>query len=172
MVAILGRYASRFSVRADGLTLDSTLVWFGVALALIAAVFLAYIPRLPSSKASPASGLASGGTRSSTGSNRRLRIFAVTQITASFLLLAGAGVLMRTLYDLESTRPPFDSSHVLAVNLPIMSATAAPRNRSRTSTAKSQRRVAALPGVKSVAYGFSVPWRDDSDLRHPPRLRR
>src|ERR1700683_2364698 len=35
MVALLGRYAGRFSVRADGLKLDSNLVWFGIALALL-----------------------------------------------------------------------------------------------------------------------------------------
>ena len=34
MVAVLARYASRFSVRADGLTLDFSLVWIGIALAL------------------------------------------------------------------------------------------------------------------------------------------
>src|SRR6202035_5195852 len=48
MVEVLGRYASLFSVRATGMTLDFSLVWFGVGLALIAAVFLAFIPRLPS----------------------------------------------------------------------------------------------------------------------------
>ena len=48
MVNVLGRYAARFSVRANDLTLDFSLVWFGIALALVAAVFLAYIPRLPS----------------------------------------------------------------------------------------------------------------------------
>jgi predicted permease len=163
MVAILGRYASRFSVRADGLTLDSTLVWFGVALSLIAAVFLAYIPRLPSTKASPASGLSSGGTRSATGSNSRLRIFAVTQITASFLLLAGAGMLMRTLYVLESTRPPFDTSHVLAVNLPVV-AYGRTEQQLRDFNRDVLLRVAALPGVKSVSSGFSVPWRDAQAL--------
>src|SRR5271170_6437768 len=52
MVAILGRYASRFSVRADGITLDFSLVWFGIGLALAAAVFLAFIPRLPAADAS------------------------------------------------------------------------------------------------------------------------
>jgi predicted permease len=159
MVAILGKYAARFSVRADHLTLDSTLVWFGVALSLLAAVFLAYIPRLPSTKASPASGLTVGGTRSATGSNRRLRIFAVTQITASFLLLAGAGVLMRTLYVLENTRPPFDTSHVLAVNLPVVSYGRTPQQM-QDFNHDVVRRVSALPGVRSVATGFSVPWRD------------
>jgi len=159
MVKILGKYAARFSVRADGLHLDSTLVWFGIALALAASVFLAYIPRLPSTKASPASGLTVGGTRSSTGSSRRLRIFAVTQITASFLLLAGAGLLLRTLYDLESTRPPFDTSRVLAVNLPIVRYGRTPQQIENFNH-EAARRVAAIPGVKSVAYGFSAPWRD------------
>jgi predicted permease len=163
MVAILGKYAARFSVRADHLTLDSTLVWFGVALSLLAAVFLAYIPRLPSTKASPASGLTVGGTRSATGSNRRLRIFAVTQITASFLLLAGAGVLMRTLYVLENTRPPFDTSRVLAINLPVVAYGRTPQQM-QDFNRDVVRRVAALPGVKNVATGFSVPWRDSQGL--------
>src|SRR6202046_2104562 len=51
MVAVLGRYAARFSVRADGLALDFNLVWFGIALALVAAIFLALIPRLPAGDA-------------------------------------------------------------------------------------------------------------------------
>ncbi len=56
MVAVLARYASRFSARADGLTLDFSLVWIGIALALIAAVFLAFVPRLPSADRREASG--------------------------------------------------------------------------------------------------------------------
>ena len=109
MVAVLGRYASRFSVRAEGLTLDFTLVWFGIALALIAAVFLAFIPRLPSADPTHGIALTGGGTRVTGRSSRRLRIFAITQIAASFLLLAGAGALLRTLMVLEQTRPPFDT---------------------------------------------------------------
>jgi cell division protein FtsX len=42
MVNVLARYASRFSVRALDLTLDFSLVWIGVSLAIAAAVFLAF----------------------------------------------------------------------------------------------------------------------------------
>src|SRR5262249_38267790 len=51
MVAILAQYASRFSVRAIDLTVDSSVLWVGVGLALSAAVLLAFVPRLPSAKA-------------------------------------------------------------------------------------------------------------------------
>jgi predicted permease len=159
MVKVLGHYAQRFSVRAADLTLDSSLLWFGAALALIAAFFLAYIPRLPSPD-SPTNSLTGRGARVTGSSNRKLRIFAVTQIAASFLLLTGACVLMKTLYVLEQTRPPFDSANVLAVNLPVM-------NYGKTDAQISEfyreikERVSTLPGVESVAEGFSVPWRSD-----------
>src|SRR6201993_3559613 len=48
MVAILARYASRFSIRALDLTVDNSLLWVGAALAIVAAVILAFVPRLPS----------------------------------------------------------------------------------------------------------------------------
>jgi len=161
MVAILGRYAARFSVRANDLTLDFSLVWFGIALALVAAVFLAYIPRLPSPEA-PGGGLTGRGTRVS-GGNSRLRVFAVTQIAASFLLLTGACVLMKTLFVLEQTRPPFDSSNVLALNLPLMSYGKTPQQ-VQEFYREVKRRIAALPGVEHVSEGFSVPWRDEQGL--------
>src|SRR6266403_4222771 len=52
LVAVLARYASRFSVRALDLTVDSSLLWVGAALAVVAAVILAFVPRLPSAGAS------------------------------------------------------------------------------------------------------------------------
>ncbi len=162
MVAVLGRYASRFSARANDLTLDFSMVWFGIGLALIAAVFLAFIPRLPSANA-PQGGLTGRGTRVAGGSSRRLRIFAVTQIAASFLLLGGACVLMKTLFVLEQTRPPFDSANVLAVNLPLMSYGKTPQQVDEFYR-EVQRRVSALPGVEHVSSGFGTPWRDDRGL--------
>jgi predicted permease len=161
MVTVLGRYAARFSVRADGLKLDFNLVWFGIALALIAAVFLALIPRLPSGNA-PLNTLSSGGTRV-TGGNQRLRVFAVMQIAASFLLLTGAAVLMRTLFVLEKTQPPFDTARVLAVNLPVMTYGRTPEQ-VQDFYREVTRRVSALPGVVHVSQGFGVPWRDDQAL--------
>jgi len=162
MVAVLGRYASRFSVRAEELTLDFSLVWFGIGLALIASVFLAFIPRLPSPNA-PQGGLTGRGTRVAGGSSQRLRIFAVTQIAASFLLLAGACVLMKTLLVLEETRPPFDSANVLALNLPLMSYGKTPQQVDEFYR-EVQRRISALPGVEHVSSGFTAPWRDDRGL--------
>jgi putative ABC transport system permease protein len=162
MVAVLARYASRFSVRALDLTLDFSMIWIGVALAMVAAVFLAFVPRLPAPDTSAGFSLSSS-VRVSGGSSRRLGIFAVTQITASFLLLAGAGALVKTLLVLEKTQPPFETAHVLAVNLPVMAEGKTPEQ-VRDFYREVQRRVSTLPGVQHVSAGFGVPWRDGRAL--------
>lgn len=162
MVAVLAKYASRFSVRALDLTLDFSMIWIGVALALLAAIFLAFVPRLPSPDTSAGFSLSSS-VRVSGGSSRRLGIFAVTQITASFLLLAGAGALVKTLLVLEKTQPPFETAHVLAVNLPVMAEGKTP-DQVRDFYREVQRRVSTLPGVQHVSSGFGVPWRDGRAL--------
>jgi putative ABC transport system permease protein len=162
MVAVLAKYASRFSVRALDLTLDFSMIWIGVALAMAAAVFLAFVPRLPAPDTSAGFSLSSS-VRVSGGSSRRLGIFAVTQITASFLLLAGAGALVKTLLVLEKTQPPFETAHVLAVNLPVMAEGKTP-DQVRDFYREVSRRVSALPGVQHVSSGFGVPWRDGRAL--------
>ena len=55
------------------------------------------------------------------GATRRLRVFAVTQIAASFVLLAGAAMLLKTLLALQAVNTGIDTRRVLAINVPVMS---------------------------------------------------
>ncbi len=159
MLSILARYASRFSVRALDLTVDYSMLWVAALLAVAAAVLLAYVPRLPSADSSHGFGLASGSQRVTRNSTRRQRIFAVTQIAASFVLLAGASVLLRTLLALQAAPTGFDTLQVLAVNVPVMSYGKTP-DQIESFYREIIRRTTALPGVDRVAVGMLVPWRD------------
>ncbi len=159
MVTILARYAARFSVRALDLTVDASLLWVGVSLALAAAVLLAFVPRLPSAEASNGFGLSSGSVRITSGTNRRLRLFAVTQIAASFVLLAGAGMLLTTLIALQRAATGFDTRNVLALNVPVVSYARKPHE-IVAFYKEAMRRITQLPGVARVAVGTAVPWRD------------
>ncbi len=68
------------------------MLWVGAGLAVVAAVLLAFVPRLPSSEGAHGFSLASGGARITGIANRKLRIFAVVQIAASFVLVAAASL--------------------------------------------------------------------------------
>jgi putative ABC transport system permease protein len=159
MVDILARYASRFSVRALELTVDSSMLWVGAGLAVVAAVLLAFVPRLPSADSSQGISLSNGSVRITGSTNRRLRVFAVTQIAASFVLLAGASALVKTLISLQSAQTGFDTRHVLAINVPAMFYGKTPQQ-VVDFYKESIRRVDALPGVNKTAFGIAVPWRD------------
>jgi putative ABC transport system permease protein len=158
MVAVLARYAARFSVRALDLTVDASLLWVGVGLALVASVLLAFVPRLPSADASNGFGLSNGSVRITSGTNRRLRVFAVTQIAASFLLLAGAGALLTTLFALQRARSGINTHNVLALHVPLNYER--PREQTLPLYKEAIRRISELPGVERVAVGTLVPWRE------------
>lgn len=160
MVDILSKYASRFTVRALDLTVDPSILAVGAGLAMIAAVLLAYVPRLPGT-ASKGFGPASGGFRVTSGANRRLRLFAVTQIAASFMLLAGASMLLKTLMDLQQASPGFDTKRVLAVNVPV-DVYGKTEDQVRQYYHDIVQRISQIPGVDAAAAGEWVPWRDVS----------
>ena len=160
LLEILSSYASKFSVRALSLTIDSSVLWVGAGLAIIAAILLAYVPRLPSANVSQSPGLAtSGGLRITGSTNRRLRAFAVVQIAASFMLLAGASMLLKTLIAMQTAQTGMDTRHVLAINVPVMNYQKTPQQ-VVDFYKETIRRVDALPGVTKTAYGMSAPWRD------------
>ena len=160
MVAVLGRYASRFSVRALDLTVDSSLLWVGTLLAVVAAVLLAFVPRLPSVRGPQGLGLSNGSVRITGSTSRRLRVFAVTQIAASFVLLAGASMLVKTLLVLQAAPTGLDTRRVLALNVPGGVANGRTPEQNVAFYKEAMRRITDLPGVDRVAVGTVVPWRD------------
>ena len=159
IVAVLARYAARFSVRATGLTVDSSILWVGAGLAILAAVLLAFVPRLPSTDSSHGIGLANTSLRITGGTSRRLRVFAVTQIAASFVLLAGASMLLKTLLSLQAADTGLDVHRVLALNVPVMSY-GKTHEQINAFYKDAINRIKELPGVDGVALGTAVPWRD------------
>jgi predicted permease len=135
------------------------MLWVGAGLALAAAALLAFVPRLPSGDGPNAISLSNGSARVAGGGTRRLRAFAVTQIAASFLLLAGAAMLLETLLALQAVQTGIDTRRVLAINVPVLSY-------GRTGGQvvdfykEAMRKVRQLPGVDAVALGMLTPWRE------------
>jgi len=122
-------------------------------------VILAFVPHLPSADTSNGLSLASSSLRVTGSARRRQRIFAVTQIAGSFVLLTGASVLISTLIALQNAPTGLDTKRVLAINVP-------PITYGKTTEQvvnfykEAIRKVEALPGVDKTAFGISAPWRD------------
>jgi predicted permease len=157
-VRAIARFAARFSVRALEVRADASLLWVGAGLAMTAAVLLAYFPRLPSLRAPNGLGLTGGSSQITPGTNRRLRVFATTQIALSFMLLAGAATLLSALLALRTAHTGYNTGQVLVFDIPEPGP-GIPRENG-VVYAEMVRRIGTLPGVKGVATGTFVPWRD------------
>jgi putative ABC transport system permease protein len=163
LVAVVAEFAARFSVRALEVTVDNTLLWVGAGLAIAASVLLAYVPRLPSSSGPQGFGLASSSLRLTPGTNRRLRVFAMTQIAFSFVLLAAAGTLIAALIAMQTANTGFNMRQVLAIDVPMRSLGAGAQDLDFYQ--EISEKVGELPGVVGVALGVKTPWRDNDGLR-------
>ena len=121
MVAVLARYAARFSVRALDLTVDASLLWVGVGLAVAAAVLLAFVPRLPSADA--ANGIRSVERQRADHVGHEPAAAAVRRhadrrvVRAARRRRHAADDAVRA----AATRTGFDTRNVLALNVPIVS---------------------------------------------------
>ena len=159
MVAVLARYAARFSVRALDVTVDATLSWVGVAPRHGAGVLLAFVPRLPSAESPKGLGLSSGTVRVTSGTNRRLRAVRGDADRRVVRAAGRRGMLLKTLLALQAAQPGFQDAqgprrqrarHVVRedarADRGVLQGSAAPRRRSAGRAAGGSRR--------------QVPWRD------------
>ncbi len=126
-------------------------------------LLLAFVPRLPSGDRQNGIALSSGSLRIAGGGTRRLRAFAVTQIAASFLLLAGAAMLLKTLLALQAVQTGIDTRRVLSINVPV---TTYGRTDGQVVDfyKEAMRRVHQLPGVDGIAMGMLTPWREGGNF--------
>src|SRR5262245_32090323 len=156
-VKIVSGFAARLSVRAQDVSLDADAMAAAIAIAVASALVLGYVPRLPEG-ALPAGLLASRGTVPGGSTKRLQRALAGAQMALSFVLLTIAGVLLRSLLALQAIDGGFATRDVLAVDVPIVPFRT--EEQTRVLYQEFQRRLARLPGVRSVAVGSMVPWRD------------
>ena len=163
-VRLLARFAERYSSRASEIRLDAVVLGFTLGLSVGVALLLSFLASLPR-EGNFASRLLTGAQRIA-GSLRRQRVqrgLVVLQIAASVVLLAGAGLLTRTMIRLSNVDTGLTSENVLTMEVSLLSRSEV-RDSSMTAAA-SQRiaqmrdEIAGLPGVVSVGVGATLPLR-------------
>ncbi len=157
-VDLLASYVSRYTARASEITVDTTVFLVALAVGVVAASIFALLPRLPD--AVGVSGGARFGQRATAGvAGRRMqRFLVVSQMAVCFVLLIGAALLLRTLFNLQQAEAGVDTEEVLSMEVPILSGKRSVDER-RTYYENIRERTAALPGVRSAALGNVVPLR-------------
>src|SRR6266403_1869961 len=103
-----------------------------------------------------------GKTDSDSGGDRARNVFVIAEVALSLLLLAGAGLTIRTLYMLQRVNPGIDPHNVLAVPLAISDAKYPSADQQTNFFNNVLERVRALPGVESAGAVDSLPFQGGS----------
>ncbi len=149
----------------SGIGIDARVLAFVICVALVTGIAFGLAPALQSANRDPKDAMSEGGRSGGAGSRRAGRLRAalvVVEIALAVVLLAGAGLMVRSLADLRRVPLGFDADHVLTAGVALHghaydSATAAIGFFERA-----EQRLAALPGVRAVG---AISWLPLSGLR-------
>ena len=136
---------------------DARTLAFTAALCLLATIHFGFAPAFRWSK-TPFSTALAGRNQSTTGSRARFglgRALVIAQVALSLVLLIGAGLLVRTLRNLERQDLGFDRKHLLVAWIrPVMTGRTGPALVAFCQTLRE--RLSSLPGVHSASMSGPV----------------
>jgi predicted permease len=151
--------------RASEVTLDGRVLLFTFGVSLFAGIVFGLAPALKSSRVDLREILKEGG-RGASGARHRLQgIFVAVEVAMALVLLAGAGLMLRSLAALWRVNPGFTPNHAITFDLsmPSSSTTTAAETRARLRGFDAKMR--SIPGVEAVSVTLgSRPMLHDSDL--------
>jgi len=173
-VRLLVSLAARYSPRAGEIRLDGVVLGFTLALSVALALLLSYIASLPQ-EGTFASWI-SAGVRRMSGSLRKQRLqrgLVVAQVAVSVVLLAGAGLLTRTMIRLSEVDSGLRAEEVFAMDVPLLQLSGGPSGgtdpmawfrhimeldvAAKEQYERMRSEIRALPGVTEAGLGSSIP---------------
>jgi putative ABC transport system permease protein len=144
--------------RLDEVGIDATALGFAALLAVLTGIAFGIVPALQLSRAELSLTLReTGGLRAGTGSRRTRNALVVAEVALALMLLAGAGLMLRSFVRLQNVDPGFNADNVLTANLLL------PRARYDDAASIARfygtlvDRVAAEPGVVSAGASTVIP---------------
>ncbi len=155
---LLVAYAARFTPRAEEIRVDAAVLLFTLLISVLTGIVFGSVPALAWRKRVGTVVRDSGAQMSDSVGRRKLRqLLVVSQVAVAFVLLTGAGLMIRSAVNVARVDPGFRPERVLTMNVTV--------NWSRYTEARQVREFfhvlltcsQALPGVVSAALAFRFP---------------
>lgn len=156
----LKAWIPRFMLPAEAeVSLNGQVLLFAVGVVAGAGILFGIAPALQSMKADLVGALKEGGRGGTTGISRTYvrNGLAVAEISLAFILLAGAGLLIRSFYQLQQVDPGFDATNVITMRFPMTTEQYPDGPRIISYLGQVLERIRAVPGVRDAAVTGALP---------------
>jgi predicted permease len=155
---MLAEFAARFTPRAREIQMDPAVLLFTLGLSLLTGIVFGTLPGLVAAGRVHAAVTTAGGrTTGSVGRHRARNLLVAAQVAVAFLLLVGAGLMLRSFVKLQQVNPGFNRENVLTARITL--------NFSKYNTPALRRdffhnvieKLQQAPGAMAVATALFVP---------------
>jgi putative ABC transport system permease protein len=160
VVDLLGIFGPREVPRLDDVRVNLGVCAFTFSLTILSTLAFGLVPSLQVSRTNVNESL-QRGSKGSTGAlhGSRTRAFlVVSQVSLSLLLLAGAGLLIKSFFNLRATNPGFEPARLLVLDQALPRTKYSEPDKQRRFFAQLAPKLAALPGVESVGGANPLPF--------------
>ena len=151
--------------RASHVGLDLQVLGFTLGITVLAAVVFGLAPAIKTARPDLHQELKEGGRGGSGARHRAQAAFVIMEMALALVLLAGAGLMIRTLAELWRINPGFDAHNLvlLGLGLPPGMAHATPAAL-RSSLRQAEQAIAGTPGIQAASLSWgSTPMRGDDE---------
>ncbi len=144
--------------READVAIDTRVLLFTLTLAVFTGIIFGLAPALQATRPNLAGCMKEGGRGSSSGHRQRVRgVLVITEVALAFVLLTGAGLLIRSFFRMQQVDTGFDSTNVLTAGLPIPDKRFPDPARLNAYLREVVGRVGTIPGVRDVALTSALP---------------
>lgn len=139
--------------------IDATVLVFTLLVSLVTGLLFGLAPALRTMKLNLSESLKEGGRSGSEGGqrNRTRSLLVVLESAIAVVLLIGAGLLVRSLIELQKTNPGFDAHNVLTMRVDLSREKYSTREKAAGFFTQLESRVRGLPGVENVGFVTELP---------------
>jgi len=139
--------------------LDVRVLLFTAAIVVLTVMLFGVAPAFHAAHVDVSKSLKEGGRGSTSGTGRkRLQsALVVIEVAVAFVLLSGAGLMMRSFYKLQQVDPGFETTNVITMDLPMTAVQYPDGERIINYLGQVMEKIQAVPGVRDVAATSALP---------------
>jgi predicted permease len=143
--------------RSNNIHLNFSVLAFAFGIAVAAGIVFALAPALRSSEPNLQGGLKEGGRSSPGGATRTQNTLVISEVALTLILLAGAGLLLRTMRRLWEANLGFEPEHLITFKVGLSPSLGKTAPGTRTTYGQLLDRIRSVPGVKAATLTYLVP---------------
>jgi putative ABC transport system permease protein len=163
-VPILTRMAPAEMSRLTGAHLDARVLGFSMLLALATAFVFGLLPAIRGSRIDPQGALQGDGRKTSSApTSVARRLLVAANVAIAVVLLAGAGLMVKSVARLLGVNPGFDPDRVLTMQISMVGQAYAKDEAVVRTTDAIVAGLRAIPGVEAVAAAGQIPLGGNGD---------